>query len=188
MGTTLVTRSAVITVPDDIVRIRDEWVVTKQTELTMAREALVRLQESGATERRIKRTQERISLLRRVVRALEKGYVPIPRFDSNKLTLDQEELPLKAIVAVNEAQAQKLFDEFRIVQGSEGLARQGPYGRMPRRDPIIVGVVRTPQHSHKEVYGPEAYSYRIVIDVPGMEEHFLVAWWRPDDQWTQDSF
>src|SRR3990167_2709480 len=132
METTIAVRSTVIAIPEEIVRIREEWIITKQAELEMARQALVRLEESGATERRLKRTRERINLLKRVVTALAKGFVPIPRFDSQKLTLDQEDLPLKAIVAVNEAQAQKIFDEFRIVLGRDSQVRQGPYGRIPR--------------------------------------------------------
>ena len=186
METALVTRSTVITLPNDIVRIREDWVKSKQAELEMARMALARLDESGATPRRLQTVRERISLLRRVVKALEGGFVPIPRFSSTKLRLDQEDLPLKAIIAVNEAQAQKVFDEFRIVLGQEGSSRQGPYGRIARRDPIIVGVVRTPEHSHVE--SPNTLWRSVVVDVPGFEEHFLVAWWRPEDQWSQDSF
>lgn len=120
------TGSAVITMPEEIAAIRQVWVESKEQELEAAQKAYVALTETGVSERKLKRVRERIGLLRKVVRALNAGYIPIPRFDSAKLKVDYQELPLKAIVAINEAAAQKLFDEFRFIEGREADNRRGP--------------------------------------------------------------
>ena len=170
--------TAIITKPEDIAEIRQEWLEGKKRELESAKVALDELGEVGASERKIRRTKERVGLLKKVVRCLENGFIPIPRFDSNRLRLENEELPLSAITAVKEATAQKIFDEFRIVQGREAMNQRGPRGRLARRDPIIVGVVRTPELQDQDR----------PWNVWSMEEHFLVAWWRPEDQHPQDAF
>lgn len=179
METEIAVQTAVITVPDEIVGIKKTWLATKHQELEAADKAIQSLEKSGATPRKVQRVKERRALLRKTIAALDAGFLPIPRFSSQKLTLDQEELPLKAVLAIENAVAQKLFDEFRFVTGQQGNSRRGRYARQAQRDPIVVGVVRTLEHGHR---GP----YEWIIDVPSMEEHFLVAWWRPEDQHPTD--
>ena len=166
----ITTQSAVIKVPDDFIGVRQGWVEQKQQELVTARQALALLQESEATPRRIKRVQERVALLKKVVRALEKGYIPIPRFYVNKLTLDMEDLPIGAIAAINEAKAQHLFDEFVIASGQPQSCPRGPYGRERPRDPLIIGVVRSP--FHEEWHENPRH---LVNQWGGEEEYFLIA-------------
>ena len=183
MEAEIAVQTAVITVPDEIVVVRQTWVTSKKEELTNAEQALVALKSAGATSRKIQRVQERINLLRKIVRALEAGFLPIPRFDAHKLRLDQENLPLKAVLAIENATAQKLFDEFRIITG-----RNGQSGRTRRRDPLIVGVVRTRRQIHYRGRPGDRYYRTPVVDVPAAEEHFLVAWWRPEDLHQTDSY
>ena len=167
-----------ITVPEEIIQIRATWVKSKEIELERARSALQQLRESDASERRIQRVTERVSLLRKVVRVLQAGYLPIPRFQGDLLRLDMEELPLKAIVAVNEAAAQKLFDEFRLVQGVGATSKRGT-ARINQRDPLIVGVART------KTLRPDPERSWIQWS---QEEHFLIAWWRPEDERQEEMY
>ena len=177
----LSTRSTVITIPEEIAQIRQSWAESKRQELAMAQSAYGALQEAGATARKLQRVREQIAMLRKVIRALDAGFVPIPRFDSEKLRLDTEELPLKAITAINEATAQRIFDELRLVAGRDPVSRRGPRGRITRRDPLVIGVVRTPEIVTQNEYGYVAERW-------SLEEHFLIAWWRPEDTWIQDNF
>lgn len=179
---TVHTEDKILTIPGDFSQVRQSWIAAKETELTKAQDALLALQETDATERRIRRTKERVSLLKKTIRALKAGYIPIPRFDSNKLTLDMEELPVNAIIAVSEAKAQALFDEFRLITGHIANNRRGRYGRIAQRDPLIVGVVRTPSivlTTWQDGTARETWS---------AEEHFLIAWWRPEDENLEDMF
>ena len=145
MTTLAVQETHIIKVPEDLVGIRKEWVKSKEVELIRAEEALKALRATDASPARLERTSRRITLLRKVVKALQAGFIPIPRFASTTLRTDMEWLPTKVIIAVSEAKAQPLFDEFRIVAGQEGQSRQGPYGRRAQRDPLIVGVCRVPE-------------------------------------------
>ena len=174
------TQTPVLTIPEDFSQIRQHWIEAKEQELERAETAFVAFSESGATDRRIRRTKERINLLKKVVRALKNGFVPIPRFDSTKLTLDFEELPLNVIVAVNQAKAQFLFDEFRLITGREAVNRRGRLGRLAQRDPLVVGVVRTPEIIDRiNDWTSQRWS---------LEEHFLIAWWRPEDERMEEMF
>ena len=181
MTTSIVRTVQAITIPEEIGVIREQWVESKREELERARVATAQLREAGATTARLRRSEERVTLLRKVVRALDAGFIPIPRFDSSKLRLDLEELPLKVIMRVNEVVAQKVFDELRLVSGQVSQGRRGRYGRQPVRDPLVVGVVRTPEVRE------DRNGWSQVV-VPGREEHFLIAWWRPEDERDEDMF
>lgn len=170
-----------------IVRLKSAWIDGKRGELERAVEALRRLKSANAGDGRLGRLRERIALLRKVVRALEAGYIPLPRFDAERLRIDTEELPLSALVAVDEAQASALFDEIRLVRGQESRSR-APWSRARRqqRDPLLVGVIRTPEH--REGGPTERNPYREFTVYPGREEHFLLAWWRPEDEVAEEMF
>ena len=178
----ITTGKRVLTIPEDFSQIRQTWIKSKEEELVKAEQALVALSATDATDRRIRRTKERINLLKRVVHALKSGYVLIPRFNSDKLTMDMEELPLGAITAIDEAKAQHLFDEFRLIRGNLPEYRRGNMGRRPQRDPLIVGVVRTPG------IVVDTWDDGRIRDQWMLEEHFLIAWWRPEDENMESMF
>lgn len=179
----LVKRDTVaITAPDDIITVRQQWVDTKKQELEAAEKALESLRKIDATTARIDRTRKTVYLLRKVVRALERGYIAVPRFVGQTLRFDLEELPLKVIFAVDQAKAQKLFDEFRLVQGNDLSTQQyGGRSRRLRRDPLVVGVIREPDLIIRNERGwlIERYTF---------EEHFLISWWREEDVLPWDRF
>lgn len=172
---------AIITVPEEIMRVREAWVTQKREELTAATQALEALRSLHAGAARLERCKKTVGLLRKVVRALEHGYIPIPRFRADTLRFELDELPLKAILSIQQAQAQKLFDEYRLVTG--GMETQN-FDRRQRRvtvDPLIIGVTREPTQIMRWSDGTERR--RILY-----EEHFLVAWWRPEDLLPWDGF
>jgi hypothetical protein len=135
-----------------------------------------------------------VRFLKRFIGALEQGYVPIPRFDADTLDLNVEELPAEALVALGQAKTKRLFNEVRYVTGRESDSRPGVHssargmltrGRRPQRDPLIVGIIRTPEHRVRDPHGGWRGHDRII---PAREEHFLLAWWRPEDTTDADLF
>lgn len=180
--------------PSPMVTTADRWLQQKRDELARAEAAVPALRTLGAKPARIRRVRERIRFLKRFVGALEHGYVPIPRFDSQDLDVDVDELPAEALVAMANAKALRLFDQVRFVPGRRAESRPGPHlvettrgrtwtrGRLAARDPLVVGIIRTPEH---QVRDPSVSWPRLIV-VPAREEHFLIAFWRPEDEqdWT----
>jgi len=181
------TAIAMPTIPEEIAIINEQWVEGKELELANARYALQMLEESGASSRKMRRIKERVGLLVKVVEALKKGCIIIPRFDTSTLRIEQEELPLKAIIAINEAKAKQVFDDYRIVMGREAR-NQGNRRRMTQRDPLIVGINRTPVFCIGEDHDNKPRSEYHFCERWSLEEHFLIAWWRPEDERMEDMF
>lgn len=173
-----------ITLPSEVAEIREEWIENKRHELMLATDALKDLKVIKAGHSRLTRANDRVRLLKKVVAVMEAGFIPIPRFDSEKLDIDVQALPAKAIAALAVSDAFKLFDEIRFVTGQESDSRNAwpRRGRRNQRDPIIVGVVRTPEHV---IENPRT-GWRAPL--PGLEEHFLIAWWRPEDERDETMF
>jgi hypothetical protein len=120
---------------------------------------------------------------------------PIPRFDSEELELEVEELPAEALVAMARVQGKRLFDEIHYVPGRVADSRPGghydrrgrwSHARVGGRDPLVVGVMRTPQHRVPDPHVPNERRWDRII--PAREEHFLIAWWRPEDTTDADLF
>lgn len=177
-----------ITVPEEIASIRDAWVKSKHAELETAETALAELRKTG-THGKIKRVESRVTFLRKCVRALDAGFVPMPRFDGALLNLEVEQLPLKALIRVNEVTAQKLFDEIRFVAGQTATRGNSWSARRNARDPLIVGVARTPRICLIQNEWQEQNSHDHVRHLhEEWEEHFLIAWWRPEDERPEDLF
>jgi hypothetical protein len=168
---------AILTDPRQLVQVREHWIQTKREELARADQVLVALKDRPGTHAKIQRVKDRVRVLRKFLRALEGGYMPIPRFDSETLRLEVEELPAQAIIAMAAAEETGAFDEVRFVRGREGDTRRGPHARRAPRDPLLVGVIRTPDR-HVE----DRSSWNGQRRIPGFEEHFLIAWWRPEDE------
>ena len=174
-------QSLVVRNPTDLVSLSPKWLEQKKEEQAKAELALASLKALGASEWRIERVTKRVRLLRKTVKALEAGFVPIPRFDSTKLTFDIEQLPLDVLTMVEEAKIQKVFDEFRFVAGNEN---ERSYGRRRtfKRDPLVVGVIREPDAVRTDSPGGWVREREV------FEEHFLIAWWRPEDISPFDHF
>lgn len=173
--------ASAITRLENVAEIRGTWLESKRQELGLAEAAVGALANTegiAPNSWRLRNAQNRVRLLRKVVRALEHGFVPIPRFSSQTLDLDLEELPVSAIVALKEAQAEEIFEEIRFVRGDVGDSRRGR-ARRAARDPLLVGVVRTPSIDLGEFRNVGGEWVR---RIPGREEHFLIAWWRPEDE------
>jgi len=169
--------ASAITRLENVAEIRSTWLDTKRAELDQAEQAAGALERLyGADATRVKTAAKRVGFLRRVLAALERGMVPIPRFSGRRLTT-LDELPVSAIVALDAAGVTKVFDEILFVQGEFGETRRGQRRRQ-QRDPLLVGVVRTTgtqiPESERGGWGP--------THLPGREEHFLIAWWRPEDE------
>jgi hypothetical protein len=164
---------------ESVVAVRGEWVEAKRTELAGAEEALEALEALyGPDATRVRRVRGRVTLLRRVVRALERGYIPLPRFGSTRVNA-LEELPLRAVLALKAATDAAVFDEVRYVGGMPSESHRGRQGRRAQRDPLLIGVVRTPAIELPEDERHGGFGPRYL---PGEEEHFLIAWWRPEDE------
>lgn len=169
--------ASAITRLEDVAQIRSTWLDSKRQELIQAEQAAGALERLyGADSTRVKTAVKRVGFLRRVLAALERGMVPIPRFSASRLTT-LDELPVSAIVALDAAGATKVFDEVLFVQGDVGETRRGRR-RRAQRDPLLVGVVRMTgtqiPEGERNGWGP--------THLPGREEHFLIAWWRPEDE------
>ncbi len=161
---------------ESVITIRDEWVTGKKEELERAISASKELKAAGAGETKLRYMRHRIAMLRKVVNILESGFVPIPRFAGEGLDIDFDELPLKAVAAVADAKATELFDDIQLVKGSVGDAnRRNPYHRKVR-DPFLVGIVRMVGVEITDKRGWNTKTY------PMREEHFLLCWWRPEDE------
>lgn len=171
--------------PERLSSIHHRWLEEKRAQLSRAQvalEAVVRLfQQGGLTEERVKRVRERVQFLGRVVSAMEHGYVPIPRLGGQRLQIEAEELPPEVLLAYAQAQGAKLFGEFRLVAGEEASSR-GRRGRRAARDPLLIGVVRTPEHRIET--GARGWP----IIVPAREAHFLISWWRPEDEQPEEMY
>lgn len=176
----------VMTGLEDALSIREDWVKQREQELATAEEGLKRLEavpfedwwQIGMTEVKLEIMRRDVSFLRQVVKTMQSGYVPIPRFEGQRLNLQITAVPLKALVAITKAAEAKLFHQFQIV---EGLPRPA---LAPPRDPIVVGIVTGPDVGEGFWVTPVGGSrrqkhYRTVA--PRREEHFMVAWWRPED-------
>ena len=122
--------ATVITAVQDILEVRQTWVTGKAQELALAEAALKELQQAKAGEARIRRTQRNVQFLRKVVRVLKAGYLPIPRFEVSGNAFSLDEMPLKAIIAINEAQQQGVFDRIVSIAGRQasrsGWSRGSP--------------------------------------------------------------
>ena len=164
------------------------WIRAKRTELTACDAAIQAAKDANAGSNKLARLRERRRLLAKCVEVMELGYVPIPRFDANKLNIEIDVLPTAALVALGEATQLGVFDEFRLVTGRVSDSRPARFGqrnRVNQRDPLIVGVLRTPEHRRKET---DAHGWEREVVIPGREEHFLVAWWRPEDEREETLF
>lgn len=186
-------RAIVIRNPAEVLSVANHWLEQKRQELARAQVAAKALVQLGVPPARRRLAKERVRFLKRFVGALEQGYVPIPRFDADTLDLNVEELPAEALVALGQSKTKRLFDEVRYVTGREGDSRPGVHssargmltrGRQPKRDPLIVGIIRTAEHRVPDRSGWRSFD-RVI---PAREEHFLIAWWRPEDTTEADLF
>jgi hypothetical protein len=182
-----------VSMPAHVVSTANAWLEQKTDELAQAEQALSALRRLGGGHARLARVRERIRFLRHFVKAMNAGFLPIPRFDSERLDIDVEELPAEALVAMANANALRVFDEVRFVPGQVPTSRPGGHRegrtwtrrRLTARDPLVVGLIRTPEH--RVAIDPrqrmEAWNTRVI---PAREEMFLIAWWRPEDEadWT----
>lgn len=174
----------------DAVVVQPSWLDAKRTELAKAEAAHQALVNLKATPRRKGLAMERVKFLRRVVTAMERGFVPLPRFDSETLQLDVEELPVVALQQLAAAKRTHAFDEVRFVRGRapDSRPRSGfTRRRVATRDPLLVGVIRTTEH-RIPVKPTSANLWNDMAIIPAREEHFLIAWWRPEDERDEEMF
>lgn len=166
----------------EAIEVQSTWLHLKEQELERMLEARAALKALGGHESRLARLADRVQLTRKVIAALRAGFVPIPRFDAHKLNPDVDVLPTRVLVAYAAAQNTELFDEVRLVEGRQSRSHHlGPNPRIAARDPLLVGIVRTPEREGVTRWGGRTW-------IPGREEHFLVAWWRPEDDRDEDLF
>ena len=157
--------------PQELQATHAAWITRKKEELADCEKALdVYRNQDGVTPRQIRRVKEKVAFLSKVIVALEKGYLPIPRFDTSPYHLHEMDTPVPVSILLNVERARRegIFTEFRLVEGRAQGQRQGPYPALGRRDPLIVGVIK---------HGTLQWGY---------EEHFLLGWWRPEDMRPSD--
>lgn len=94
--------------------------------------------------------EKNIDRLDRKVKALEGGFLQIPRFDWATLEWSSERLNFNTLRRLKEAKEAGIFDEFGVVQDKYTSTRK-------KRDPILVGVI----------FGGH-----------GKEEHFFIGTWK----------
>ena len=157
--------------PQELQATHAAWITRKKEELADCEKALdVYRNQDGVTPRQIRRVKEKVAFLSKVIVALEKGYLPIPRFDTSPYSLQETDMPVPVSILLNVEKARRdgVFTEIRLVEGRAQGQRQGPYPALGRRDPLIVGVIK---------HGTLQWGY---------EEHFLLGWWRPEDMRPSD--
>lgn len=95
--------------------------------------------------------EKNIDQLERKVKALEAGFLQIPRFDWATLEWSSERLNYSTLKRLKEAKEAGIFDDFGVVQDK--------YTRPHRkRDPILIGIIRGARYNH--------------------EEHFFIGTWK----------
>ena len=100
----------------------------------------------GQLRRRVGTIARRHSQAKRILGALEAGYMPMPRFPALTLEFCFELIPVEAIEAMGQAHDSGLFDEFRIVDGRDATPWGTPRTSTSRearakQDPILVGMI-----------------------------------------------
>ena len=104
------------------------------------------------------RARGRLRFMKRFVELLKKGYVPIPRMPFDTL----HEFTASIAFENLPLEALSAINQHRSQFDEIGIVR--PFVKGRRKDPIIIGILK---------YGQ-------------LEEHFILAWWRPEIMKSSD--
>ena len=121
----------------------------RQTTIDELHRGLILAQETGLElqarryHNRITRRLRDVVRARRIVEALEAGFVPMPRLPAVSLEYVLGLIPPDALLALDEAKKTGLFEEFRVVDGRDawtsGYPRRSSKAR--GRDPVLVAMI-----------------------------------------------
>lgn len=147
--------SAEVTLKQGVMITRPELLLeVKKAEIEEGNRVLAELEKiDGISKHKISRVKGRIHFLEKFTRILQDGYLPIPRMEYERLeSLWTGNIVLDQMPVEAIATVAEFQDKFDRL----GMVRPKTQGR--RRDPFLIGIIS---------YG-------------GIEEHFILAWWRPD--------
>ena len=148
----LSSKGIMITKPHELLAIKEREISEGEKVI----EAMMAI--PNISKAKLARVKGRVLFMKRFVAKLKEGFLPIPRMVYDDVahawngTITIDNLPIEAIVTIRDFQNK--FDALGLVRPSVGRSR---WGRQ-RRDPFLIGIIR--------------YGHR--------EEHFMLAWWRPD--------
>lgn len=93
-----------------------------------------------AWRNRLTRRTNKLAKSRRYLKAVESGYLPIPRLPAVRLEWTERLIPPEALEALAEAKKLGTFEWFGVVDGTDASDWGAPRTRRRRRDPILVGM------------------------------------------------
>lgn len=93
--------------------------------------------------------EKEIIFLENRLTALERGFIPVPRFDYARIEWSSERMNYSTLRRLKEAKDAGIFDDFGVVQDKYTHPRRA-------RDPLLVGILRGAR---------------------GYEEHFFIGVW-----------
>jgi len=145
----------------EVIKVNPGWLESKREEIQKGEEALKHLQSiEGISKNKVARVRGRLNFLRKFVELMEAGFIPIPRMDFEPLEdPNWRWMPSrKPVIAFDRMPVEAIATvaEYQDKFDRMGIVRPRSRGR--KRDPILIGVIG---------YG-------------GLEEHFILGWWRPD--------
>lgn len=145
----------------EIIKVNPGWLESKREEIRKGEEALKHLEAiEGISRTKVGRVRGRLKFLRKFVELLEAGFIPIPRMDFEPLEEPNWRwMPSrKPVIAFDRMPVEAIATvaEYQGKFDRMGIVRPRSRGR--KRDPILIGIIS---------YG-------------GLEEHFILGWWRPD--------
>ena len=138
----------------DIIKLKEE-------EIAQGKRVVADLEQiPNISKHKLARIKGRVRFLERFVELIKQGFIPIPRMEYTDLSPQTYHLGKggwKAELTFDTlpVEAIETISTFRPIFTRIGIV---PARRPKRRDPILIGILK---------YGNE-------------EEHFLLAWWRPD--------
>lgn len=155
--------------PSTEISLKQGQMITSPRELISAKEAEIAEGEiileqlsqiKNISKTKVARVRGRINFQKRLLAMLKEGYLPIPRLEYEPVTQEyfggRKGWTTSIVIDQLPMAAIVTIAEFQDKFDRFGIVR--PRSRGKRRDPLLIGIIR---------YG-------------GMEEHFVLAWWRPD--------
>lgn len=141
----------VVSKPMELITKPADIIAIKELEIADAERAVEAMARIPEFSKwKVSRARGRLKFLRTFIELLKQGFIPIPRMEYDELHEYTASLYFEKLPVEALTTIAELRDKFTYI----GIVR--PQSR--KRDPIIIGIL----------------SYGLI------EEHFILAWWRPD--------
>lgn len=137
--------------PMQLITRPEDIITVKEAEIERARIAIDAMENIPEfSKHKVSRARGRLRFMESFVELLKEGFIAIPRMEYDQLHEYTSSLYFEKLPVGALTSIAELKDKFDDI----GIVRP----KSKKRDPIVIGILR---------YG-------------GLEEHFILAWWRPD--------